>query len=266
MYALSTRPLIQTLTNETANDEVKQVWYADDSSAVGSLVGVRKWWEYLKAKGLDFGYYPKPAKTILMIKDSSIMQYRQKFFKNQGIKITDHSERFLGSVVGTKSFKEQYTRNKVEGWVKHVEGWVKQLELLSKYTQDDPQAAYSAFTKGLCSRCTHFQTTVPDMSELFEPLENVIRDQLILALVGREVSEAKRQILALPLRHGGVGLTDPQETAETKYKHSTQITDKLTTKIYTQKLDLDYNPSDQLYTTHEKQNTTREEHKMPKQP
>jgi len=37
MYALSTQPLIQALSNETANDEVKQVWYADDSSAVGSL-------------------------------------------------------------------------------------------------------------------------------------------------------------------------------------------------------------------------------------
>jgi len=35
--------------------ELKQS--ADDSSAVGSLAGVRKWWEYLKAKGPDFGYY-----------------------------------------------------------------------------------------------------------------------------------------------------------------------------------------------------------------
>jgi len=53
-------------------------------------------------------------------------------------------------------------------------------------------------------------------------------------------------------------VTDPQETAKTEYKHSTQITDKLTTKIYTQKLDLDYNPSDQLYTTHTK-NRIRQE-------
>ena len=104
--------------------------------------------------------------------------------------------------------KEQYTKNKVEGWVKD-------LELFSKYEQDDPQAAYSAFTKGLCSRWAHFQRTVPDMSELFEPLENAIRDQLIPALVGQEVSEAERQILALPFRHGGLGLTDPQETAKT---------------------------------------------------
>jgi len=28
----------------------------------------------------------------------------------------------------------------------------------------------------------------------------------------------------LPLRHGGLGLTDPQETAKTEYEHSTQIT------------------------------------------
>ena len=43
----------------------------------------------------------------------------------------------------------------------------------------------------------------------------------------------------------GLGLTDPQETAKTEYEHSTQITNKLTAKIYTQKLDLDYNPLDQ---------------------
>ena len=56
MYALSTRPLIQALSKETANDEeVKQVWYADDSSAVRSLAGVKKWWEYLQANGPDIG-------------------------------------------------------------------------------------------------------------------------------------------------------------------------------------------------------------------
>jgi len=33
-----------------------------------------------------------------------------------------------------------------------------------------------------------FQRTVPDASELFEPLENAIRDQLIPALVGSSLS------------------------------------------------------------------------------
>ena len=62
---------------------------------------------------------------------------------------------------------------------------------LSKQAQDDPQAAYSAFTKGVSSRWTLFQRTVPDASELFETLENAIRDRLIPALVGREVSDAE---------------------------------------------------------------------------
>ena len=87
---------------------------------------------------------------------------------------------------------------------------------------------------------------------LFKPLENAISNQLISALVGWEVSDVERQILALPLRHGGLGLTDPWETAKTEYEHSTQITNKLTAKIYTQKLDLDYNPSDQQFTRHMK--------------
>ena len=96
---------------------------------------------------------------------------------------------------------------------------------------------------------------VPDVSELFEPLENAIRDQLIPALVGQEVSDAERQILALPLRHGGL---DPRETAKMEYEHSTQITNKLTDKIFTQKLDLDYNPLDQQFTRHTK-NRIRQE-------
>jgi len=180
------------------------------------------------------------------------MQAAQKIFKGDGIKITDQGERLLGSVIGTESFREQYIKNRVESWVKD-------LQSLSKYTQDDPQSAYSAFTKGLSSRWTHFQRTVPDASELFEPLENNITDQLIPALVGQEVSDAERQILALPLRHGGLGLTDPRETAKMEYEHYTQITYKLTAKIYTQKLDPDYNPLDQQFTRHtKKQNTTGE--------
>jgi len=55
---------------------------------------------------------------------------------------------------------------------------------LQTLAQDDPQAAYSALTKGICSRWTHCQRTVPNISGLFEPLENAIKDQLIPPLVG----------------------------------------------------------------------------------
>jgi len=61
-------------------------------------------------------FCPKPAKTILLIKDISLMQAAQKIFKDDGIKITDQGERLLGSVIGTESFSEQCIKNKVESW------------------------------------------------------------------------------------------------------------------------------------------------------
>ena len=82
---------------------------------------------------------------------------------------------------------------------------------------------------------------------LFEPLENTIRDQLIPALIGREVCDAERQLLALPLRHGGLGQTNPQTNAKTEYNNSMLITAKLTDQIYNQKLNFECNSLDQWF-------------------
>jgi len=87
---------------------------------------------------------------------------------------------------------------------------------------------------------------------------------LIPTLIGQEVSDAERQILALPLRHGELGLTNPKETPETEYDCYTLIIAKLTEKTYNQRLDLEKPPlRPEIHQTHEKQNTTREERKMP---
>jgi len=59
-------------------------------------------------------------------------------------------------------------------------------------------------------------------------------------------------------------LINPQETAKTEYNNFILITAKLTDQIYNQKLDLKKNLRPAIYHKHEKQNTTREEHKMPK--
>ena len=42
MYAISTTPLIQRLGTEN----IKQVWFADISSAVGNLQALRRWWDH----------------------------------------------------------------------------------------------------------------------------------------------------------------------------------------------------------------------------
>ena len=59
---------------------------------------------------------------------------------------------------------------------------------------------------------------------------------VIPAHIGREVCHRERQLLVLPLRHGGLGLTNPQTNAKTEYNNFMLITAKLTDQIYNKKL------------------------------
>ena len=62
-YALVTIPLIKSLPNT-----VKQVWYADDGTALGSVRHLRNWWNELNSIGPSFGYFPNAVKTWLVVK------------------------------------------------------------------------------------------------------------------------------------------------------------------------------------------------------
>ena len=44
LYALGIKPLVDTLAEEIDPETCKQSWYADDSSAAGKLLEIRKWW------------------------------------------------------------------------------------------------------------------------------------------------------------------------------------------------------------------------------
>ena len=52
MYGLATIPLIRWL-----NDLCKQVWYADDSAATGTIEHLHAWWNRLAEHGPTFGYF-----------------------------------------------------------------------------------------------------------------------------------------------------------------------------------------------------------------
>ena len=101
-------------------------------------------------------------------------------FSRTDIKITLHGERHLGAVIGSDTFREEYVSNKVSGWVKDVEE-------LSEIAKEDPQLAYTAYTKGLAHRWTFFQRTIKNISNLFIPLEEAIRNNFIPALLGRGI-------------------------------------------------------------------------------
>ena len=163
--------------------QVRNIWYADYSSAVGSLAGVRNWWECLKAKGPDFGYYPKSAKTNLIIKDNSLMSSTQNSSKTRVSKSqTKVNATFLGSVIGTKSFKEQYTKHKVEGWVKDIWLlWSMYKMIFKQHTQRSPKdyAPDGPISKEQCQIWVNYSNHWKMPSEI----------------VGWELGDAERQYL-----------------------------------------------------------------------
>ena len=202
MYAVGIRPLINILNEGTDSSLCQQVWYADDSSAAGQLKEMRKWWDILNMAGPKFGYFPKPSKTILIVKNLQLFEQAEALFSDTGIKITLTGERHLGAVIGNEDFREEYIIGKIEKWVQDI-------EQLSEIAEEEPQLAYTAFTKAMCMRWCFLQRTIPNTRDFFIPVEEAIRDKLIPALLGGRVNETERKIFALPVRYGGLGILNP---------------------------------------------------------
>ena len=113
MYAIGTKPLLDRLMNTVDPHLCKQVWYADDSSCGGKILEMRKWWDELNTVGKKYGYFPKPSKTIMIVKNPEMLQYAKEVFAGTEICIDVEGERHLGAVIGNLNFKEKYVEKKV---------------------------------------------------------------------------------------------------------------------------------------------------------
>ena len=163
MYAIGTKPLIDKLHEETAREQVMQVWFADDSTAGGKIQGINTWWNSLKENGPKYGYFPKPKKTYLIVKDPRNLEMAQNFFKNDGVNITCDGERHIGAVIGSDEFKKTFVETKSSNWIKDVEN-------LAEIAAEEPQAAFVAFNVGMSNRWSFLQRTLQGIAELFKPL------------------------------------------------------------------------------------------------
>ena len=79
--------------------------------------------------------------------------------------VTTEGKRHLGAAVGTRSFVESYVSKKVEKWKNKI-------EKLSEIAKSQPHAAYTALTKGLCSRWNFLLRAVPNTADRLQPHNN----------------------------------------------------------------------------------------------
>ena len=173
MYALGTIPLINALSD----DHIKQVWYADDATACDRLMDVRRWWDRLVSIGPDFGYFPNPSKTCLIVKDC-FYDSAVSIFQDSGVCITAEGKRHLGAALGSSSFVASFVHQKVSLWQQ-------ELTTLSDFSVTQPHAAYAAFVHGVVSRWNYLIRCIPNVCEFLLPLEEIIRTKFLPSLTGQ---------------------------------------------------------------------------------
>ena len=117
--------------------------------------------------GPFYGYFPNGAKTHILV-ESQHSDKTKETIKDTAMMTSEEGKRYLGGVMGTASFIQQFVQRKVEAWVMEV-------EKLSKFAVTQAHASYAAFTHGLLSRWNYFLQVVNweiiSPNELLQPLE-----------------------------------------------------------------------------------------------
>ena len=226
MYALALVPLVKK-----TQPACKQVWCTDDETGCDKLINLRKWYGDLLTMGPLYGYYPNPSKCILVVKPDKLEQALLLFkgtdvivsldgSKDTGIEINTQGTRHLGAAVGTHDFKRAYAKNKIANWVKAV-------MLLATVADTEPHAAYTAYTRSLQCQWSFIMRVMTDISDLFEPLEQVITTVFLKSLLKRDVNANEREILSLPARLGGLGIVNPVDASRLAHDSSIKISEPL---------------------------------------
>ncbi|KAG0714514.1 hypothetical protein GWK47_013998 [Chionoecetes opilio] len=225
MYAIDLSVLQEEISYEKT--QVKQVAYADDLTGAGKISELKRW-DLVKKNGPTIGYTPNATKPILIVKPEHY-ENGVRFFRDSGVTVTKDGQRHLGAVIGTEEFKAKYVEEKVSEWVKEV-------GVLSSMAKTEPHAAYSAFTHGLQHRWSFVKRTIPGISRLLRPLDESITKTFLPALLKTNfiIGEDVRELLSLPPRLGGMGITSPEKMAEEENRNSINLTRSLTEKIIAQ--------------------------------
>ena len=206
MYALAVKLLNDRLQADFPS--VTQVWYVYNASGATTCSELRAWWDSLMVLGHGFGYYPNSTKTHSIVKDEHHAAALQAF-AGTNISITVEGKRYLGAAIGSKTYTEQYVSAKVQSWIQEV------VQLAGIATSQP----HAAFVHGFSSRWTYLYRTIPDNSDLLQPLEDTIHQIFIPSLNGRPPCSKLMRPNSSSVRLGGLGIINPATIQGTDSKH-----------------------------------------------
>ena len=98
--------------------------------------------------GPRYGYFPNGTKFWLIVKED-IEDAARKVFADSDIHITTKGHRYLGGVIGSEAFEQQFLQQKLQDWISDI-------KKLSSIAKSQPHAAYSTYCHGLSFRWNYF--------------------------------------------------------------------------------------------------------------
>ena len=222
IYGLGVSPLSKRIREETKL--TTQPWYADDAAMVGQASNVVKAMNTLLKFGPARGYYPAPEKSVVVCPPEREEAARSALSAFQFQYRDGH--RYLGGFIGTEESKARWLKPKIQHWTRGV-------ELLAKVAKRHPQTAYAGLTRSFQHEWAFVQRTTPIEGSEFDPVEKAITESFIPALFKTEAApnEQLRSLYSLPVRHSGLGIPRPTETATLNYASSVGCTEVLTQSL-----------------------------------
>ena len=206
--------------------DAKQCWFSDDASGGGTISEIKQCWDGFNTLGPEIGYFPIAKKSLIIAKPGK-EAFAREAFKETVINVTVEGKKHIGAAIGSRDYLQDYVNEKVTRWVNEV-------AQLAELARARSQGSYAAYSFPFKNRWTYFLRTLLDIQDLLEPLEEAIYQVLIPAIVERKCSKLDRDVLALPVCLGGLGLSNPCHEAAREHASSIQVTSPLLEHIVAQ--------------------------------
>ena len=88
-YGICIKPIIDILRKK--HPLVSQVWLADDATSAAKLKELKEWWIDVIKEGEKYGYYVKPSKAWLILKNKEMLEETKTLFHDSPIINEYHS-------------------------------------------------------------------------------------------------------------------------------------------------------------------------------
>ena len=160
-------------------------------------------------------YFPEPANYLFILDTPRQEKASQREFAAEGLELNFFSEsRYLLAYMGPQE--------ELAAWVKpQGESWAHGVRILGKIDRRYPQSVYSGLGMTLKLEGQYLQRTVPRVGTLMGPIEEALREKFFLVLFGgEEINSDFWKIQGQSVKHGVLGIPEPQLSAENVYNTS----------------------------------------------